>query len=329
VAIAALLVAFAAVAFSMPITDNTVKQIEARTQAEVRAIQQEGSMSKKGVDQIEGDLSKVQTQAQKVAEQAQNADSNKKWGNDAIEVKEQLKNAAQEAKLLMAEKQAVVTQKKMANKMLADVEHMAAAEMASAGNNEELGESGPADDARVKAAEWKEGEALAKAVAQKGAVTPKDEKALDEIRGDAHKVDVDAMKEAKSIDRAGMALNKWYNANEKADTLYSMSSDAELGEALNPAQQKIQEEAIASIKKVQEQAAKAMEAAANGNSPAPAEAKAAPTQAKAAPTQAKAAPTQAKAYQKMAATVNKAFALVGSTAAQDSKMITADEKLLH
>jgi hypothetical protein len=316
VAIAALLVAFAAVTFSMPITDNTVKQIEARTQVEVKAIQQEGSIKPKVEKRIESELGRIESQAQKVANQANSADAN--WASGATEVKDQLKSAEHEAKVLMAEKQAVVTQKKMAMKMVDDVGSVILS------HNEELGESGPAEDARIKAAEWKEGEALANAVAMKRAVetSPTDKMALAKIAHDEHKVDVDAMKEAKSIDAAGLALNKWYNAHEKAsqNSLYSKSSDAELGEALNPAQQKIQEQAIASIKQVQEQAAKAMAAAANGNSPAP---------AKAAPTPAKAVTTDDKAFQKMSATVDKALATVASTATLDSRMITADEKLLH
>jgi len=241
--------------------DDVVHTIEARTQKEIQALKADETKPPFSPKTIQDDEHDAQLAAEKVknAHLAEYPEWAREFG-DGEQPAAQKAIAKSIAAELMADKKAVKAEKK-ADQM---VEHDLEAQKS------ELGEAtSPTDMARIKAAEWNEGQALAGALSKPLSAESKAElESLGKYKQHAIAVEQreeqKATLEGKQIDAVGASLNKWYNAHESVKT----KKVYELGEenAMTPAQEAIQQAAIAQIKKVEKKAASDIAKAGAGTS---------------------------------------------------------------
>merc|ERR1711998_756080 len=242
---------------------DDVAAVEAQTQKEIEALEavaQGGSWDSEALAKIENDEKAVATAANKVGKLAKSAESLADGEGPLADVIEsQLAESTKLAKKLMATKAAVTTVESAEKKSLADAETSPTLGEAK-NDNKNL-----AEEARLKAAKWIEGQKLAEEVQNggKGAPEPMGNKASKEEDSRYMSQVVEAEKAAvakaemmkKQIDAAGKELNAWYDKHEHD------KDEAYLGESTNPVQEKIEQDAVAKIKKIQKEAAKAIEKA--------------------------------------------------------------------
>merc|ERR1711998_535632 len=250
---------------------DDVAAVEAQTQKEIEALEavaQGGSWDSEALAKIENDEKAVATAANKVGKLAKSAESLADGEGPLADVIEsQLAESTKLAKKLMATKAAVTTEESAEKKSLADAETSPTLGEAK-NDNKNL-----AEEARLKAAKWIEGQKLAEEVQNggKGAPEPMGNKASKEEDSRYMSQVVEAEKAAvakaemmkKQIDAAGKELNAWYDKHEHD------KDEAYLGESTNPVQEKIEQDAVAKIKKIQKEAAKAIEKAGETEKAAP------------------------------------------------------------
>jgi hypothetical protein len=286
-----------AAVFSLPLTDeskislveyveehsngaehtNTVAGIEATTEDEVKALKSE---AQHGVSngRVLPDVQAAEDQAKQVANTANKLEQSRWYVRAGVlptlqtvgsNLADELKAANIEGKKLVKLKQMSVKEEIADQKVINDLQH----------TKTQLGEAGITDDARLKAAKWKEGQTLAKLADKLG----KGESKISNLDKQMIQEEKSALKEAQSnaelTDDAGFALNAWYNKYEHGNKKKELFHATALGESqshsdhflqqgnakgLSPEQQQIERTAISTIKQVQERAAAAIEKLSGG-----------------------------------------------------------------